>query len=137
MDEPESCGSRRVFAALVVASAVLFAASLAEARSITVRWRYPAPARVAGFRIHLGAAPGEYTRVIDVGRPTADAQGIYRVELEVADDGPTYLVVTAYGATGEESVRSNETLRSPTPPGDDAAAGLQLGTPGRPRVVGP
>ncbi len=135
MDEPESCGCRRVFAALVVASA-LFAASLAEARSVTVRWRHPAPARVAGFRIHLGGAPGDYTRVVDVGRLTADAQGIYHFELEVADDGPTYLVVTAYGAKGEESVPSNEALRSPTPTGDDAA-GLRLGTPGRPHVVGP
>jgi len=133
----ESRGTRWALVGLALLSSFVGAAAPADARSISVRWRYPAPERVAGFRVHLGSAPGQYTRTIDVGPLEADAAGIYRVSVEVADDEPTYLTVTAYGERGEESARSNETLRAPVPSEASARAETQIGTPGQPRVVGP
>jgi hypothetical protein len=109
--------------------AALWAAPV-EAGPVTVRWRHAEPGRVAGFRLHVGSEPGRYTRTIDLGLPPADFEGVYRAEVELPDDAPSYLAISAYGEGGEESARSNEMLRAPAPP----AAGL--GTPGRPRVVG-
>jgi len=128
-------GTRRGVAGAALLSGLVALAAPADARSITVRWRYAAPARVAGFRLHLGPAPGQYTQTIDVGRVTADADGIYQASVEVADDEPTYLAVSAYGAGGEESPRSNETLRAPVAAAPSASAEMQIGTPGQPRVV--
>jgi hypothetical protein len=114
----------------------LAAASAADARSVTLRWRFAAPERAAGFRVHVGSAPGVYTHTIDVGKPAPDAEGVYRVSIEVPDQEPTFLAVSAYGERGEESARSNETLRAPEPAAGEAGARQRLGAPGKPRVVG-
>ena len=128
---------RRVLAGLAFGLGLAAAAAAADARSITVRWRFAAPERAAGFRVHVGSAPGLYTRTIDVGKPTPDAEGVYRVSIEVADDEPTFLAVSAYGERGEESTRSNETVRAPAPTDGEVGAAERLGTPGQPRVVRP
>jgi hypothetical protein len=135
LDGSQSQHGRRVLAGLAFALG-LAAASAADARSITLRWRYPAPERAAGFRVHVGSAPGVYTRTVDVGKPAPDAEGVYRATIEVADHEPSFLAVSAYGERGEESPRSNETLRAPEPAEGEAGAAPRLGTPGRPRVVG-
>ncbi|MEN8159832.1 MAG: hypothetical protein ABFS41_07165 [Myxococcota bacterium] len=113
------------------------AATRAEARDLTVRWRYAAPERVAGFRLHLGPEPGRYTRTVDVGKPNADAEGVFRVRIEVPDDEATFVAVTAYDGRGTESPFSNETVRAAAP--ERAATGHPpgLGTPGRPQLVSP
>lgn len=127
---------QRVLAGLAFVAALLLAAGAAEARSVTVRWRHPAPERAAGFRVHVGSAPGLYTRTVDVGKPVPDADGVYHATIEVGDQERVFLAVSAYGARGEESPRSNETVRAPAgPEAGDAERGL--GTPGRPRVVPP
>jgi hypothetical protein len=136
LDGSESQRSRRVLAGVALGLG-LAAASAADARSITLRWRYPAPERAAGFRVHVGSTPGVYTRTIDVGKPAPDAEGVYRVRIDVADHEPTFLAVSAYGERGEESARSQETLRAPVPSEGEPGAAQRLGTPGRPRVVGP
>lgn len=111
-------------------------AGAAHARDITVRWRYAAPERVAGFRLHLGPAPGQYTRTVDIGKPLADENGVFRVRIEVDDEGATFVAVTAYDGRGTESPLSNETVRAVAPEG--AAAGSpELGTPGRPELAEP
>jgi hypothetical protein len=115
----------------------LVSASVAEARDITVRWRYAAPERVAGFRLHVGAAPGQYTRTIDVGKPRPDTDGVFRVRIEVPDDDATFVAVTAYDGRGTESPHSNETVRVSAPERPEGAAPAGLGTPGRPEVVRP
>jgi hypothetical protein len=114
---------------LAACAALCLAAVAARAEMVTLRWRYPAPERVAGFRAHLGGAPGAYTRTIDLGRPTPDAAGVYRARVEVDDGERTHLAVSAYDETGQESARSNEWARSSATP--------VLGTPGRPQVVEP
>jgi hypothetical protein len=136
LDGSESQRRRRGVAGLVLALG-LAAAGAADARSITLRWRFSAPERAAGFRVHVGSAPGVYTRTIDVGKPVPDAEGVYRATIEVADHEPTFLAVSAYGERGEESARSNESLRAPEPADGETDTAQQLGTPGRPRVVGP
>jgi hypothetical protein len=115
--------------ALAACAALCLVAGAAGAETVTLRWRHPAPERVAGFRAHVGGAPGAYTRSIDLGRPTPDAAGVYRARIEVEDGERTHLAVSAYDETGRESARSNEWARSSTIP--------VLGTPGRPQVVEP
>jgi hypothetical protein len=104
---------------------------------VTVRWRYAAPERVAGFRLHLGPAPGQYTRTLDVGKPRPDADGVFRVRIEVPDHEATFVAVTAYDVRGAESPHSNETVRATAPERPEGAAPAGLGTPGRPEVVRP
>ena len=123
-------GSRRGRRCARIALAVFaLAAATARAETITLRWRHSAPERAAGFRAHLGSAPGAYTRSIDLGRPKPDAEGVFRAQIEVADGVPSYVAISAYDASGNERTRSNEWARSPGAP--------PLGRPGRPQVVGP
>jgi hypothetical protein len=111
---------------LALAAALAAPAGAAHAETVVLRWRHAAHAEVAGFRAHVGSAPGAYTRTIDLGRPTPDAAGVYRATVEVADGEGTHLAVSAYDASGRESAPSNEWERAPA-----------LGRPGRPQVVEP
>lgn len=115
--------------ALAVCAALCLSAAPVRAETVTLRWRYPAPDRVAGFRAHVGPAAGAYTRTIDLGRPTPDAAGVFRARIEVDDGERAHLAVSAYDETGRESARSNEWARTSAVP--------VLGTPGRPQVVEP
>ena len=130
---------KRAALAGLVFGATLAVAAVAEARSITVRWRFPAPERAAGFRVHVGAAPGAYTHTVDVGKPMPDAGGVYEASVEVPDTGSAFVAVSAYGERGEESPRSNEIVRTPSDASEPlpAAPAPELGTPGQPRVVRP
>lgn len=114
---------------LAACAALCLSAAAGRAETVTLRWRHPAPERVAGFRAHVGAASGAYARTIDLGRPTPDAAGVYRARIEVDDGERAYLAVSAYDEAGRESARSNEWARSSSTP--------VLGTPGRPQVVEP
>ena len=127
------CGALLGLALMLLMAAV----QGAEARDATVRWRYAAPERVAGFRLHLGPAPGQYTRTIDVGKPRPDADGVFRVRIEVSDGEATFVAVTAYDGRGTESPHSNETVRATAPDRLPSAGPAGLGTPGRPEVVRP
>jgi len=117
----------RGLGALAALVATSLAAAASSGETLTLRWRHAAPDRVAGFRVHTGPAPGAYTRNLDVGKPERDAEGLYRVSVEVPDGEATHVAVSAYDAAGVESARSNEWER-PEP---------ALGTPGRPQVVEP
>lgn len=128
---------RRRLAAGLAVGVGFAAAGAAEARSITLRWRFSAPERAAGFRVHVGPRPGVYTRTIDVGKPAPDADGVFRASVEVPDDEPAFVSVSAYGERGEESPRSNESVRAPGPAEAEAGTAQPLGTPGKPRVVRP
>jgi len=130
--------SNRCRASLGLALMLLLASVAgAEARDVTVRWRYAAPERVAGFRLHLGPAPGQYTRTVDVGKPNPDADGVFRVRIEVSDGEPTFVAVTAYDGRGAESPLSNETVRALAAGRSPSAVAPGLGTPGRPEVIRP
>jgi hypothetical protein len=110
----------------LVLGAALVAPGAAEAETVVLRWRHPAPGRVVGFRAHVGSQPGTYTRTIDLGRPVPDAAGVYRASVELPDGESSHLAVSAYDESGRESAPSNEWARPPA-----------LGRPGRPQVVEP
>jgi hypothetical protein len=114
---------------LAASLALLLSPQSADAEIVTLRWRHPTPARVTGFRVQIHAASGGAHETIDVGLPTPDAAGIFHAQIEVPDDAPSVLSVSAYDAAGIESASSNEWLRAPL----EAA----IGTPGRPEVVEP
>jgi hypothetical protein len=104
-------------------------AERASAETITLRWRYAAHERAAGYRVHIGSAPGRYERSIDVGRPTPDADGVLRARVEVEDGVRSYLAVSAYDSAGRESAPSGEWARLSSRGAPRA--------PGRPEVVAP
>jgi len=107
--------------AAVVALALAFA-SAASARSELLRWQHPDPTTVAGFKVYIGNATGVYQTTLDVGMPTA-SNGVFSYSLQVPDANTVFVVVSAYGPTGLEGVKSNE----------KRLLGL-LGTPGKPQV---
>lgn len=125
MRQTGSRRSRRSASAAALALG-LTAVTAAQADTVTLRWRHAEPARVAGFRVHFGKAPGALSHSIDLGRLTPDAAGIFRARVELPDGEPVYVAVSAYDASGAESPRSSAWHRT-----------SGLGAPGRPRVVEP
>jgi hypothetical protein len=115
--------------ALSAAVVLSLAALTARAETITLRWRYAAPERIAGFRVHTGPAAGQYTRTVDVGQPAPDADGVFSARVDVADGEPTHLAVSAYDANGVESPLSGDR--------EHAASASAPSQPGRPEVVEP
>jgi len=106
------------FLGLAAGLAALGGALPAEARVEAVRWRYSAPGRVSGFRIHVGATPGNYTQVIDAGKPQRNANDVYTYQVNVADNTTVYVAVSAYDGQ-QQSPLSNVTTRpgaAPPPP---------------------
>ena len=114
---------RSASAALLLA---LVAGTAARAETVSLRWRYAAPERAAGFRVYFGKSPGALVHHVDVGQLRPDGAGIFRARVELPDGEPVYVAVCAYDASGTESPRSQPWLRTP-----------RLGTPGRPAVVDP
>ena len=114
---------RSASAALLLA---LVAGTAAHAETVSLRWRYAAPERAAGFRVYFGKSPGALVHHVDVGQLRPDGAGIFRARVELPDGEPVYVAVCAYDASGTESPRSQPWLRTP-----------RLGTPGRPAVVDP
>jgi hypothetical protein len=112
------------FLGLAAALAALGSARPAEAREEVVRWRYSAPGRVTGFRIHVGTTPGTYTQVIDAGKPARNDAGIYVRRIDVANAATVYVAVSAYDGQ-QESPLSNTTVRAGVvtpPPGNPPPA---------------
>lgn len=103
--------------------ALLLGAAAANARSELLRWQHPAPATVAGFRVYVGNAPGQYQTTLDVGLAAASG-GVFSHTLQIPDADSAYVAVSAYGPTGLEGPRSNEQLRPGT-----------LGVPGKPQIT--
>jgi hypothetical protein len=74
--------------------------------SLAIRWA--AAPDVAGYRIHWGLRPAEYTESIDVGMPVAD-DGIANYVLDgLPAPGTYYFAMTSYDADGRPSAFSNE-----------------------------
>ena len=75
--------------------------------SILMHWAMNGESDLAGYRVYQGVASGVYSGYTDVGltgttgAPAATISGI-------GNSIPTYLAVTAYDATGNESAYSAE-----------------------------
>ncbi len=104
---------------------LLAVSTIAHARTETLRWEQPNASQVAGYYVHYGLSSGNYTTVIEVTSPTANPDGTYSHDIQVADDAVIFVAVKSYDHESRESVYSNEQRRAP------------LGRPGRPAVVLP
>jgi hypothetical protein len=88
----------------------------ASARIERLRWQQSDLTNVAGFKVYLGTASGSYGPPIDVGMGTLEGGDIYWYDVSVLDGDTVYVAVTAYSASGPESVLSNELALSPLSP---------------------
>ena len=88
--------------ALLYSPGPAFGASLPGSPSVTLAWNTSAGPEVVGYRVHLGAASGNYTSSVMVGNVTINT-------VPGLTSGLTYyFAVTAYDADGRESLFSNE-----------------------------
>jgi hypothetical protein len=80
--------------------------------AVSLAWDAPvtnadgsAVTNLAGYKIHYGPSPGNYTGVLDVG---------LKVSYSLSDlaPGTYYFTVTAYSQSGSESERSNEVSKT-------------------------
>jgi hypothetical protein len=101
----------RVLGFATAALAVLAAAAPASARTERIRWRYPAPDRVEGFKIHIGQVSGAYGKVVDVGKPARNGN-VYEADVEVPDLAVMFVAVSAYAGTAESEL-SNQVTHEP------------------------
>lgn len=109
----------------IVLVLLLMASTVASARTESLRWTHVNPSDVLGFKVHWGLSSGVYESAIWCPPLQPDIpSGIYRFDIVVPDDATVYVVVTAYNAMMDESVYSNEGIRSIAP-----------GKPGTPYVI--
>lgn len=100
----------RLGRALAIALAALAATApsglAAGTRDYVLQW-LPPSGSVAGYRVHLGAAPSLYDQILDLGVVPIDPDGIGRATLTLDAATDYYVALTAYNSAGE-SPRSNE-----------------------------
>jgi hypothetical protein len=144
---PGSAKRRPIFGLLVLA-ALLSLLTPARAgdpifRTLSFAWDASPSGDVVGYRIHIGTRSGQYSRVVDVGNLT-------RADVPNLVDGTTYyFTITAYSASGQESLPSDEYTHTVNPStllnvsarglvqdGDNAVmAGFTIGGSTRKRVI--
>ncbi|MBN1543403.1 fibronectin type III domain-containing protein [candidate division KSB1 bacterium] len=84
----------------LVVPIILTCVSIAFAGSLKVKWNANSEDDLAGYRVHYGTVPGQYTETIDVGNVTFHI-------IDQLQDGETYhFAVTAYDFSGNESAFS-------------------------------
>ncbi len=72
---------------------------------VTVQWSPNSEADLAGYKLYVGTASGQYSQIIDVGNVTTHSLALSK--------GTTYFfTVSAYDASGHESERSSEWSKS-------------------------
>ena len=101
-------------------------ATAASAAPTTLSWTHANPTNVTGFTVHLGQSSLNYTPELTLTFPglQADADGVFRVTIEIEPDRLIYVAVRAFNDTGSSSYSNERTRYSATP----------LGVPGRPRL---
>ncbi len=105
----------RALAGAVFFQLVLGLPESGHARTETVRWMdpNPSPSPIMGFVVYMGLRSGDYSDMIEVGLPAADANGVFSVDTEVFDDATIYIAMTAFDVQDVESDFSNELVRRP------------------------
>lgn len=108
------------FRSLILLPLLLFSAVEAHAAGRAVlTWDQNTESDLAGYKVYMGTASGQYGPPVDVGL-TATPQAPRHV-VEPLADGAYYFAVTAYDQSGNESGFSNEDSKTidstpPTPP---------------------
>ncbi len=83
--------------------AILAIAGIAQAATINVSWNPNTEPDLAGYRLYVGQASGQYSEPVDVGNVTGHAMQI------TPEYGAThYFALTAYDTSGNESGYSAE-----------------------------
>lgn len=95
-----------VIALFIVAPA--FSVGNTVGKNCTLSWDEPVPAEtdVAGYKLHIGTAPGAYTRVYN--KVSAAADSMTCLEAGIQTDGQYYVALTVYDKAGNEGGFSNE-----------------------------
>ena len=93
---------RSIFTAALLGAAVFFAPA-AQAATVQVTWNANTEPDLAGYRLYVGQAPGQYGEPVDVGNVTGHVMEI------TPEYGATYyFALTAYDTSGNESGYSDE-----------------------------
>jgi cysteine-rich repeat protein len=114
-------GTRAVLASLALGIACLAlsgGAARAEVEYV-VRWM-PGDQQADGYRVHWGDRSGSYTRTIDFGSVTPDADGVRRRTILIDETRDQYVAMDAYNESGFSTL-SNE-IRVAAAVSCDAAA---------------
>jgi hypothetical protein len=101
-------------------------AGTAQARTETLRWTHSAPNDVVNFEAYFGSQPGSYDNVVNLGKPTPDANGVYTATIEVGS-GDVYIALRAVGALSTQSPLSNERARTGTSTSSGGTGGATSG----------
>jgi len=72
---------------------------------VTVQWSPNSEADLAGYKLYVGTASGQYSQAIDVGNVTTHS-------LALSKNTTYFFAVSAYDASGHESERSSEWSKS-------------------------
>lgn len=84
-----------------ILAALLLVSVLAQAAQIQVSWNANTEPDLAGYKVYMGTAPGQYSTPVTVTTPSYTFQG--------ATDKTTYYVaVSAFDTSGNESALSDE-----------------------------
>lgn len=86
----------------IAAVLVLAIGSVLHAENVSLAWDPNTEADLAGYKIHYGSSPGNYSAVVDVGRVTSCSIG------NLAAGQTYYFTATAYNTTGQSSGYSSE-----------------------------
>ena len=93
---------RSIFTAALLGAAVFFAPA-AQAAQIQVTWDPNTEEDLAGYRLYVGQAPGQYGEPVDVGNVTGHV-----MEITPQHGATYYFALTAYDTSGNESGYSDE-----------------------------
>lgn len=99
----------RIATAVISACLFIAAANLSHSAEVSLSWEAPTSntdgspvGNIEGYKVHVGTAPGSYTRNNEAGNQTAST-------VSSLTEGQTYyFAVTAYDQAGTESEFSNE-----------------------------
>jgi hypothetical protein len=108
---------RAIRGASIVALGMILGASVAQARTETLRWTHSEASRVSRFEAHIGPSSGNYDRVINLGVPSPNGSGVRSADVTVGDNEDVYVALRAIGNDGTTSPFSVQRQRlAPAPP---------------------
>lgn len=99
---------------LFVILAIALTATTTFSASATFSWLPNAEADLAGYKIHYGAACGEFTDFVDIGLPATKDGRVYGTVKDIPAT-ETCCAATAYDNAGQESGYSDGVKHDPSP----------------------
>jgi hypothetical protein len=110
--------SKTAWMAIAALFLTLLVYSNASAATATLEWTPPTTNAngtplndLAGYKVYYGTSSRAYTQVVDAGLTATPSAPVYTV-LNLANGNDYYFAVTAYDTAGNESIFSNEAIKS-------------------------